>query len=192
VAVVKPFTFNFDQNPILKPVERVYHGTRISPSVIMDNGLCYPGDVLLLTMVKRAMEVAGFSYADWLLNEEKKSRKGDLTKIWELQQPYRRKVWVTDQLDLAWSYARRAPEIVTEAVRGEYYRKHPRKKNGIEECEALIDRCVADIGQPIVVEIDAQRISAKGGVNEPLTQHIPKDAIIKILDTSQMIPERRW
>lgn len=174
-------TLIFDPCPVFIPPERVYHGTRTPVNLLLKEGLRYPTEKELLGMIQQAIEKAGLSYEAWLDGQAWKERKGRLNHLRELREAYRGKIWTTDRIETAWSYARRAPEIVSEAVRGEIFRLYWRRKAVIEMADEAVEKAMDGVGKPIVVVLDAKKIGARGGCNEPIAPHISPDAIIEVL-----------
>jgi hypothetical protein len=158
----------------------VYHGTRIPDDVIMCNGLSYPGEEIILEWIKRAMDENCLSYDKWLENQINMTKKGKITTLYEIRKDYRKVIWTTDKKETAWSYALRAPELVSEAVRNEVVRLNSRKKNIFDIASESAQKAVDWFGEPKVIAINAKRIGACGGVNEPTLAHIPYDAIIGV------------
>jgi hypothetical protein len=179
MAVMEIDFFKFDPE-CAEEVVHVYHGTRVTPQTIRDNGLVYPGNECLIKMIEKSLTEAGLSYPKWLDHQRKLISKGKLNTFRELDGKYRRNIWVTDDLNNAWSYARRAPEIVSEAIHNEYIRLHCRRKYVIEEANLAVKAGIEWIGKPVVVVLDAKQLGAKRGCNQPIAPVIPKEAVIEI------------
>lgn len=175
-------TINFDRHPVFRPPVRVFHGTRAPAELILKEGLRYPTEQELLDMIRHALERAGLSYNDWLDGQAWKQRKGRLTHLREMRENHRSKIWVTDRIETAWSYASRAPEIVSESVRGEIFRLYWRRKAVVEMADEAVKKAMDGLGDPIVVILDAKKIGARGGCNEPIAPFISPDAIVEILE----------
>jgi hypothetical protein len=170
---------NFDPD-YTETVIHVYHGTRVHPKTLLKDGLVYPGVGPLLTMIKRSLEEAGLSYTAWADYQDTLISKGKLNTITELKYKHRQKIWVTDSLTNAWSYARRSPEIVSEAVHHEYLRLHYRRKHVIDEANNAVEIGTKWIGDPVVVVLDAKKLGVGLGCNQPIAPVIPKDVIVEI------------
>jgi hypothetical protein len=158
----------------------VYHGTR-SATDLIKNGLKYPGTDDLIYIINRSFDEIGMSFENWIEYQKKLLSKRKFNTFAELDRPGRRVVWVTDREDNAWSYAKRSPEIVSEAIRNEYIRINYRRKNVYSDTEIVVDKALSWIGKPKVVVLDAKMIGAGSGVNQPIAGFIPPDAIINIL-----------
>lgn len=176
------FRFVFDPDAKLEPPKVVYHGTRVAPQIIREHGLQYPGTDMLLKMIEKSMGVAGLDYSAWFVHQQKLDATGKFNTLHELRGTHRTKIWVTDSESNAKSYASHAPEIVNEALRNEYFRLHSRRKNVIEEVNDLTTKSTAWIGNPVVVVLDAVKIGARFGCNQPIAPAIPASAIIDIVD----------
>lgn len=171
--------FNFDTDAI-EDVMYVYHGTRTHPEKIRREGLVFPGATTLLKMVERSLKEAGLSYSVWHEHQQKLIMKGGFNTFDELEGEYRQKIWVTDNLSNAWGYAKRAPEIVSEAIHKEYIRLHYRRKNVLDEAQEVVASGIKWIGNPLVVVLDAKAVGAGHGCNQPIAPVIPKEAILEI------------
>lgn len=158
----------------------VYHGTR-APLFDISQGLRYPGEDQMLALIERGMQEVGLSYTDWIFHQEKFVRERRLCILNKMRRPTRKVIWTTTNLETAWSYARRSPELVSEAVREEYLRLHWRRKNAGREASDLSLKAVEWVGDPKVVVLDALKIGARGGHNEPTLAEIPSSAIVGIL-----------
>lgn len=174
------FNFNFDPDA-KSNIVHVYHGTRISGEVIHAQGLRYPGFDHLINMIKFSMDKTGLSFSGWLEYAKKMDAKGKFNPIRELQEPYRQKIWVTDDVNNAWSYASHAPEAVTKSVRDEFIRLHFRRKNVLDQADEVVKVGTSWIGKPIVVVLDAKKLNTNGGCNVPIGEFIAPDVIVNIL-----------
>jgi hypothetical protein len=174
--------FKFDPTgSSVKYPDKVYHGTRTSEFVLRAEGLRYLGEEHFLNLIRTSLEEIDLSYESWYENQKKMIKKGKICILWEMRKPNRGVVWVTDSENNAWSYARRSPEIVSEAVRNEMYRLHGRKKDIVRIANESVDKSIEWIGEPKVVVLDAKSVGARIGCNQPLCELIPPSAIIDIL-----------
>ncbi len=161
----------------------VFHGTRIPISTILKEGLQYPTDEEILNWIKAGLESVGLVYATWKHYQEKATGRGKLTILWEMNQAYRKKIWVTDNLDNAWDYAEWSPEIVSQAIILEYIRVKPRRKNVIAEANTAARRAILLVGSPKVVVLDGKEVGAdKHGINQPTQPNIDREAIQRVLE----------
>jgi hypothetical protein len=174
------FVFNFDQNAKLPETKYVYHGTRAPENLILKGGLVFPGVEFLMQMISKSFEEVGMSFDAWVDYQKVWRSKGHLTTLGEISRENRKVIWVTDNESNAWNYAHRSPEIVTEAIRNEYIRLHSRRKHVIEETEKIITDATAWMEPPHVVVIDAKKIGANVGCNQPIAPVIPREAIIEV------------
>jgi hypothetical protein len=172
---------DFENTPVPESPVVVYHGTRAPPEVLRRDGLRYPTEQEFMEMIRGAMERAGLSFEEWQRGQEWLIKKGRLTQSREMRQGYRQKIWTTADIETAWRYAGRAPEIVSEAVRNEVYRLYWRRKAAIEMADAAVEKALYGIGNPAVVVLDAKKIGAVGGHNEPISRIIGPEAIVDIL-----------
>lgn len=175
--------FNFDTTgTLVKPPDFVYHGTRTPAWVIKTHGLRYPGVDYLLNLIQKSLESVGLSYNDWYENQKKMTASGKLCMLREINQSYRQVVWVTDNVENAWSYAMHSPEAVSEAVRSEIYRLHGRKKNIVDIANKQTRQSLEWIGTPRVIVLDAKKLGVHRGCNHPLCEMVPQEAIVDILE----------
>lgn len=177
-----PATLDFSKAEIPEPPTEVYHGTRVSPDVLKKEGLHYPTESEFMEMIRGAMGRAGLSFEEWKEGQVWLECKGRLNQTREMRETHRQKIWTTARLETAWSYADRAPEIVSEAVRNEIYRLYWRRKTVVDMAENAVCRAMEGIGRPVVVVLDARKIGALGGHNEPIARYISPDAIVRILE----------
>jgi hypothetical protein len=157
---------DFENCPEYIPPQRVYHGTRTPIEKLLSEGLRYPSEQEFLIMIRQALEAAGLSYDQWLDGQAWLRKKGRLHRLQEMKEPYRQKIWTTDDPDMAWRYAERAPELVSESVRCEIYRLYWRRKAVVEMANAAVDRAMAVFGKPVVVVLDARKIHTTGGCGD--------------------------
>jgi shikimate kinase len=108
-------------------------------------------------------------------------KTGKLCILREMQQEYRKVIWVTANFETDMRYAERSPELVSEAIRNEYTRLHYRRKNVLDEANEIVLKGIAWFGEPKVVILNAKKIGATGGHNEPTKSYISSDAIEKIV-----------
>lgn len=170
----------------------VYHGTRAPLHELETIGITFPTKEQFLSMIKKVMSYAGLDYNKWLENDIRRTKKGDLTTHWEMEQSYRSKsgIWVTNNEQTAKNYAMRNPEQVWSAVRWAYidqrrlsFKKAQTAFEVADNIKQFTTQAMDAMGTPKVVTIDAKKI----GLSEPIGLNcptglriIPPEAIIDI------------
>lgn len=152
-----------------------YHGTRNY------NG----GDLLpycpteMKAYIDRLLQKIGLSFKDW-------SERGYMASriIADLEDAKRRRIWLTDNMETAKSYATRSPEIawdaLMDAIDNVLWGRRWRHSNMLKLCKAR-NEWIANIleGKQTVLTVSV----AEGGFNYPI-DFIPRANILGVLTLS--------